>query len=84
MAQPVFLILSEQNNFYSYSKKIWFLDCNVTIDDMFGQIRSYGFPKEYYSQMDCTWLIQSSSNEAIEVTFNYFDVQPDYIYSSCM
>ena len=70
---------------YCYLKKnlVWFLDCNVSIDDKYGQIRSYGFPNEYYNYLDCTWLIQSSPLEAIEVTFNHFDVESSIIFSTC-
>ena len=47
---------------------VYFLDCHATLTKSYGEITSYGFPQGYYKFMDCTWLIQRSHGEVIEIT----------------
>ena len=60
-----------------------FLDCHTTLTQPHGKILSYGFPQGYYNNMDCTWLIQRSHGEVIEIMILHFDVQPDLILQIC-
>ena len=59
------------------------LDCHATLTESHGEITSYGFPQGYYNRMDCTWLIQRSHGEVIEITISHFDVQPDVNLQIC-
>ena len=58
--------------------------CAVNLTQPSGEITSYGFPLAYYREMDCTWLIQRLQGEIIEISFTYFDVQPDNVDQNCL
>ena len=53
-----------------------FKDCETTLTEPFGEIVSYGFPKKYYNDMDCTWLIQMIQGEVIDIRIKFLDIQP--------
>ena len=59
------------------------LDCHATLTESHGKITSFGFPTGYYNFMDCTWLIQGSYGEVIEITILHFDVEPDPRFQIC-
>ena len=49
-------------------------ECAVTLNDTDGTITSPGFPKNYYNNIDCTWLIRVPVDEQIKIHFLSFDV----------
>ena len=62
------------------SMLIWFyyiLACHATLTESHGEITSFGFPTGYYNLMDCTWLIQRSHGELVEVQIIHFVVESD-------
>ena len=61
----------------------YFLDCHATLTESHGEITSFGFPTGYYNEMDCTWLIQRSHGEVIEITILHFEVEPDNVHQIC-
>ena len=74
---------SRKPKFQYVDRIFYFLDCHATLTESHGEITSFGFPKGYYNKMDCTWLIQRSHGEVIEITILHFDVQPDNNYQIC-
>ena len=54
---------------------ISFSDCAVTTTESFGVITSPGFPQPYRNAIDCTWNIQMSIGQLIQISFLHFDVQ---------
>ena len=59
----------KQPNLHVYS----FSDCAVTITQPFGVITSPGFPQLYRNWIDCTWYIQLSIGQLIQLNFLHFD-----------
>ena len=59
------------------------LGCHATLTESDREITSFGFPTGYYHFMDCTWLIQGSYGEVIEITILHFDVEPDTNLQIC-
>ena len=49
--------------------------CSECVCGTTGVIMSPGFPGDYASDLDVSWLIQVPSGQLIEVTFNSFDVE---------
>ena len=39
---------------------------------------SPGFPKRYPNSVDCTWFIQLSHGQLIEINLIHFDLAPDF------
>ena len=74
----------ENLNSSTYVDGIFYvLGCHATLTESHGEMTSFGFPTGYYNSMDCTWLIQGSHGEVIEITILHFDVEPDDIYQIC-
>ena len=49
-------------------------ECAVTITQHFGVITSPGYPEFYQNGIDCTWNIQLSIGQFIQINFLHFDV----------
>ena len=50
-------------------------ECAFTVTQPFGVITSPGFPQLYRIGIDCTWNIELSIDQLIQLSFLYFDVE---------
>ena len=52
-----------------------FSDCSVTLTQLFGVITSPGYPLLYRNGINCSWNIQLSIGQFIQLNFLDFDVE---------
>ena len=53
-------------------------ECQATLTDDSGIVKSPKFPQNYDNNIDCTWLIELGNDKFIEIEFLNFDLEHHY------